>query len=94
MSDDAFKLLLTWGPGGVVVLLMLLGMIIPKWSYAALQSDRDAWRKAAEDERAAHERTREALMLASQQSAASTEAAKITGQLLKELKHPAARGPE
>lgn len=79
-SDDILNKLLTWGPGGVVVLLFLLGLIVPKTTV-------DMWREQLAKEQEAHNKTREALDRAVQQGDAAREQANTLLTLLHELGH-------
>lgn len=79
-SDDILNKLLTWGPGGIVVLLFLLGLIVPKTTV-------DMWREQLAKEQEAHNKTREALDRAVQQGDAAREQANTLLTLLHELGH-------
>lgn len=82
---DAFEssiigwLIITGGPLAVVAILF--GWVI--WKGALVPAkDRDAWRKAYEDERTAHATTRESLAVANDRAEAAVEAARVTTKLL------------
>ncbi|MFI0939132.1 hypothetical protein [Streptomyces sp. NPDC021020] len=79
-SNDIVNKLLTWGPGGIVVLLFLLGLIVPKTTV-------DMWREQLAKEQEAHNKTREALDRAVQQGDAAREQANTLLTLLHELGH-------
>jgi hypothetical protein len=79
-SSDVLDKLLTWGPGGIVVLLFLLGLIVPKTTV-------DMWREQLAKEQEAHDKTREALDRAVQQGDAAREQASTLLTLLHELGH-------
>lgn len=83
-SNDILDKLLTWGPGGIVVLLFLLGLIVPKTTV-------DMWREQLAKEQEAHARTREALDRAVQQGDAAREQASTLLTLLHELGHGGTR---
>lgn len=83
-SDDILNKLLTWGPGGIVVLLFLLGLIVPKTTI-------DMWREQLAKEQEAHNKTREALDRAVQQGDAAREQANTLLTLLHELGHGGSR---
>lgn len=79
-SSDLVNKLLAWGPGGIVVLLFLLGLIVPKTTV-------DMWREQLGKEQEAHAKTREALDKAVQQGDAAREQANVLLTLLHELGH-------
>jgi hypothetical protein len=83
-SNDVVNKLITWGPGGVVVLLFLLGLIVPKTTV-------DMWREQLAKEQEAHTKTREALDRAVQQGDAAREQANTLLTLLHELGHGGTR---
>lgn len=87
VSNDLLSILLTWGPGGVVLILVLSGQLEPKRFREMIATDRDSWKKAFEKEQEAHQLTRVALARAEERAEASLEAAKTTAQLLDELDH-------
>jgi hypothetical protein len=90
-SPDYAATILQWGPGGVVLALLLSGLLITKGSHEDVKAERDRWRDAYEKERSGHELTREALADSSKSAAAAVETAKTTAALLTHLGHPAAR---
>lgn len=79
-SNDLVNKLLTWGPGGIVVLLFLLGLIVPRATV-------EMWREQLAKEQEAHNKTREALDKAVQQGDAAREQANTLLTLLHELGH-------
>jgi len=83
-SNDVVNKLLTWGPGGIVVLLFLLGLIVPKTTV-------EMWREQLGKEQEAHAKTREALDRAVQQGDAAREQANTLLTLLHELGHGGTR---
>jgi hypothetical protein len=83
-SNDIVNKLLTWGPGGVVVLLFLTGLIVPKMAV-------ELWREQLAKEQEAHNKTREALDRAVQQGDAAREQANTLLTLLHELGHGGTR---
>lgn len=90
-APDLTSILLTWGPGGVVLVLILTGQLEPKRFREMISSDRDSWKEAFVKEQEAHQLTRVALAKAEERAEASLEAAKTTAQLLEELDHRRAR---
>jgi hypothetical protein len=83
-SNDIINKLLTWGPGGIVVILFLIGLIVPKTTV-------DMWREQLAKEQEAHTKTREALDRAVQQGDAAREQANTLLTLLHELGHGGTR---
>jgi hypothetical protein len=81
-TGDVLTYVLGFGPLGIGVVLYQLGLIVPKPVLARADADAGQWRKAYEDERAAHQTTREALAVASDRAEAAVEAAKVTTKLL------------
>lgn len=79
--------IVTWGPGGVFLALVLLGVVEPKRAVTTANADRDRWQEAFVKEQEAHQKTREALAKAEERAEASTEAARTTAALLEELGH-------
>jgi hypothetical protein len=82
ISGDALSYILGFGPLGIGVVLYQLGLIVPKAILAREITNGDRWRKAYEDEHAAHQATREALAVANDRAEAAVEAAKVTTKLL------------
>lgn len=79
-SGDLLNKILTWGPGGIVVILFLTGLIVPRATV-------EMWREQLAKEQEAHERTREALSKAVEQADVAREQATIMLTLLRELGH-------
>ena len=90
-GPDLVSILVTWGPGGVVLALILTGQLEPKRFREMIASDRDSWKEAFSKEQEAHQLTRLALAKAEERAEASLEAAKTTAQLLEELDHRRSR---
>jgi hypothetical protein len=86
-ATDYISLLLTWGPGGLVVALFLSGLIETKRNVTDLKNERGEWRKAFETEREGHQKTRESLAKAEERADAALEAARTTQRLLESLGH-------
>ena len=85
---------LNYGVLGIVVLLLILGLLVPKAVLARADeetkkanADRDAWKTAFDTERQAHTLTREALVRAEERGEAALEVQKTTLALLAELGH-------
>ncbi len=89
-GPDVGKLLGTfvqYGMVGVFALLMVLGIVVPKWAMTALTTEKDNWRLAFEQERAAHQVTREQLIAAQASVDTANEQGRATVQLLERLGH-------
>jgi hypothetical protein len=96
-SDQLVSTLITWGPGGVVLALIIFGVLDTKRPREMAEADRDSWKEAFVKEQDAHQKTREALARAEERSEAATEAASTTAALLEELGHRRTkqqRGPQ
>ncbi|MGW5198649.1 hypothetical protein [Streptomyces spiralis] len=76
-----------YGMVGVVVVLMILGVIVPKYVLSDRTADRDKWREAFEKERDAHEETRQQLAKAEERGDVAVEQGKTLTRLLEELGH-------
>ncbi|MEV5472952.1 hypothetical protein AB0L66_11420 [Streptomyces sp. NPDC052207] len=76
-----------YGIVGVVVVLLLIGIIVPKYVMTSLTADRDKWREAFEKEREAHQATREQLAKAEERGDVAIEQGKTLTRLLEELGH-------
>ncbi|MES4891413.1 hypothetical protein [Streptomyces sp. NPDC096012] len=76
-----------YGIVGVVVALMILGVIVPKYVLSDRTADRDKWREAFEKERDAHEARRQQLAKAEERGDVATEQGKTLTRLLEELGH-------
>ncbi|MFF9210493.1 MULTISPECIES: hypothetical protein [unclassified Streptomyces] len=76
-----------YGIVGVVVVLMMIGIIVPKYVMTSLTADRDKWREAFEKEREAHQATREQLAKAEERGDVAVEQGKTLTHLLEELGH-------
>ncbi|ROP53265.1 hypothetical protein [Streptomyces sp. PanSC9] len=76
-----------YGVVGLVVVLLILGVIVPKYVMTSLTADRDKWREAFEKEREAHQATREQLAKAEERGDVAVEQGKTLTHLLEELGH-------
>ncbi|MGW2939495.1 hypothetical protein ACWDA7_49210 [Streptomyces sp. NPDC001156] len=76
-----------YGIVGIVVVLLILGVIVPKYVMTSLTADRDKWREAFEKEREAHQLTREQLAKAEEHGSVAIEQGKTLTRLLEELGH-------
>jgi hypothetical protein len=73
---------LNLGVLGLVFWLFVGGKLHASSEMEQATGERDQWHKAFEDERAAHQATRESLAVASDRAEAAVEAAKVTTKLL------------
>lgn len=76
-----------YGIVGVVVVLLMVGVIVPKYVMAALMTEKDNWRQAFEKEREAHQTTRKQLAKAEERGGVATEQGRAMNALLLELGH-------
>ncbi|MFF9142933.1 hypothetical protein ACF09G_35935 [Streptomyces albogriseolus] len=53
-----------YGVVGLIVVLLIVGVIVPKYVMNALTAEKDTWRTAFEQERTAHQVTQEQLVAA------------------------------
>lgn len=86
-STDLVSTLITWGPGGVVLGLIILGVLEPSRFRKMVETDRDSWKSAFSNEQEAHQLTRVALAKAEERAEAALETARTTASLLEELNH-------
>nr|WTB31185.1 hypothetical protein OG781_18335 [Streptomyces sp. NBC_00830] len=82
-----------YGIVGLVVILLILGVLVPRYVMAALTTEKDNWRTAFEQERAAHQELREQLAKAEERGDVATEQAKTLIRLLEEFKRRPEAGP-
>ncbi|WP_327132023.1 SH3BP5 family protein [Streptomyces sp. NBC_01343] len=78
---------LQYGIVGVIVVLLIIGVIVPKYVMSGLVSEKDNWRQAFEKEREAHQATREQLAKAEERGDVATEQGRTLNALLLELGH-------
>jgi hypothetical protein len=76
-----------YGIVGVIVVMLMVGYIVPKYVMSNLTADRDSWRLAFERERDAHDLTRQQLAKAEERGDVATEQAKTLIRLLEDLGH-------
>jgi hypothetical protein len=82
-----------WGALGGVLFLIIAGMLVPKRAHEDTKAEAANWRAAYDDERKAHQATRDALVLANERTEAAVEAAKLTRMLLEEARRDPGGGP-
>jgi hypothetical protein len=90
-TPDLLTPLVQYGPLGIVLLLILVGLLVPKGSVEQIKIDRDEWRDAFRAEQKAHQSTRDALAEANGRAEAAVEAARTTAGMLRDLGHPNVR---
>jgi hypothetical protein len=76
-----------YGVVGLVVGLLIVGVIVPKYVMNALTAEKDNWRTAFEQERTAHQVTREQLIAAQASVDTANEQGRAMVQLLEKLGH-------
>ncbi|MEU6181153.1 hypothetical protein [Streptomyces coeruleorubidus] len=76
-----------YGVVGLVVVLLIIGVIVPKYVMSALTAEKDNWRTAFEQERTAHQVTREQLIAAQASVDTANEQGRAMVQLLEKLGH-------
>ncbi|MFJ5018595.1 hypothetical protein [Streptomyces griseoluteus] len=89
-GPDIGKMLGQFAPYGVVgliVVLLIIGVLVPKYVMTALTVEKDRWREAFEKEREAHQLTREQLVKAEERGDVATEQGRAMNALLLELGH-------
>ncbi|MDX3712720.1 hypothetical protein PV733_28035 [Streptomyces europaeiscabiei] len=89
-SPDIGKILNQFGQYGIVglvVILLIVGVIVPKYVMNNLMAEKDSWRQAFEKERDAHQLTREQLAKAEERGDVAIEQGKTLTRLLEELGH-------
>ncbi|MET9510749.1 hypothetical protein ABZX62_20205 [Streptomyces flavidovirens] len=79
--------LVQYGVLGLVVILFLTGIIVPKASVQALSLERDNWRDAHQKEHDAHQATREQLAKAQTSADVATEQGRAMVKLLEDFGH-------
>jgi hypothetical protein len=76
-----------YGVVGLIVVLLIVGVLVPKYVMNALTAEKDNWRTAFEQERAAHQVTREQLIAAQASVDTANEQGRAMVQLLEKLGH-------
>ncbi|MGW3291489.1 hypothetical protein ACWDR3_43360 [Streptomyces sp. NPDC001002] len=76
-----------YGIVGIVVVLLIIGILVPKWAMTNLIVDKDGWRAAYETERDAHQATRQQLAAAQASAEIATEQGQAMVRLLEEFGH-------
>ncbi|MGW3153993.1 hypothetical protein [Streptomyces sp. NPDC001089] len=79
--------LLQYGVVGLIVVLLIIGIIVPKYVMTNLTADRDEWRDSFKRERENRELTQQQLAKAEERGDLATEQAKTLIRLLEELGH-------
>lgn len=79
--------ILQWGPPGVVIVLIVLGVLVPKGAHAQMKQDRDDWKAAYDKEVTAHEQTRAAMADLTKVGEANLRASETALALLQNLGH-------
>ncbi|MGW3305872.1 hypothetical protein ACWDG9_04705 [Streptomyces sp. NPDC001073] len=79
--------LLQYGVVGLIVVLLIIGIIVPKYVMTNLVADKDGWRSAYETERDAHQATRQQLAAAQASAEVANEQGQAMVRLLEEFGH-------
>lgn len=75
------------GAGTAIICVLLITGILSTRSYTSrVEKDAADWKAAYDDERKAHQATRDALVLGNERTEAAVEAAKLTRMLLEEAR--------
>lgn len=87
MQPDVIGVLLNAGLAGLVLLLFLKGLIVPKPTMDRAVKEAEQWRKLYESEKAAHDLTRKAYAEETKaELAAAAEGSRTAMALLEEIK--------
>ncbi|MBK3573162.1 hypothetical protein JHN63_04860 [Streptomyces sp. MBT65] len=89
-SPDIGKILNQFGQYGIVglvVVLLIVGVIVPRYVMNNLLAEKDSWREAFEKERAAHELSRLQLAKAEERGDVAIEQGRTLTALLQTLGH-------
>ncbi|MFE9865858.1 hypothetical protein ACFYPZ_24490 [Streptomyces sp. NPDC005506] len=76
-----------YGVVGVIVVLLIMGIVVPKYVMNGLTADRDNWRDAFEKEREGHQLTRQQLAAAQASAEVANEQGQAMVRLLEEFGH-------
>lgn len=87
-ADQLISALINWGPGGVMLALILTGRLVPRRMVDDKDRDLTEYKALLSDEQGAHAQTRAALADQSRRIDAAVEAARVTQQLLDGFQHP------
>ena|SRR5690348_1347472 len=84
-EPDLVTILLTWGPGGVMLLLILTGLLQPKKFVDLLVKDRDRWVQAADQWRGVAETYQETNRIQAEQLEVMRSAAELQARIMESL---------
>ncbi|MFD5711314.1 hypothetical protein ACFWHW_13105 [Streptomyces pharetrae] len=76
-----------YGVVGLIVVLLIIGVLVPKYVMNNLITDKDGWRAAYETERDAHQATRQQLAAAQASADVANEQGQAMVRLLEEFGH-------
>ncbi|MFE9950196.1 hypothetical protein ACFYRJ_22070 [Streptomyces sp. NPDC005531] len=76
-----------YGVVGLIVVLLIWGVLVPKYVMNNLIVDKDGWRAAYETERDAHQATRQQLAAAQASAEVANEQGQAMVRLLEEFGH-------
>lgn len=77
--------LLQYGTVGLVLAMVVIGILVPRYVMTNLMSEKDNWRTAFERERDAHQLTRENLAKAEERGDVAIEQGKTLTKVMEEL---------
>lgn len=87
---DPLAVISTWGPAGVLVVLLITGVLVTKRELDKADRVSEQWRVAFQTEQTAHIKTREALAVAEDRASVAQPLAETGRRLLEQLGHQAA----
>jgi hypothetical protein len=94
LDPSLIALLEKLGAGaGVIVVLILLKLLVPGWTYRDKGREAESWKGLYESERKAHEHTRDAFVLQGERLQVAVESGRVTEQLLREARSRVAPSP-
>lgn len=94
-ETDVVSLLLQGGPFAIVLVLIIVGLLVPKNTLAAALDDRDEWREAYKASQAALETRTAALVAADERARVAQELAQTATQMLGDIRRlPGRQLPE
>jgi hypothetical protein len=87
MSEELLKQIATWGPAGILAVLLILRVLVTRQELTDAQQDGEKWRQMFEAERSAHQLTQQALGRERERMDAAVEASRTTAMMLQYLGH-------
>jgi len=87
VPEELVKQIMTWGPPGVFLLLILLGVLVPRRELTKTEQEAERWRSMYEQESQAHGLTQQALSRERERMDAALESSRTTAMMLQYLGH-------